>query len=512
MTQRCDVLVLGGGPEGLSAAILLAQSGKKVHLICEQAVLGGLGAEVSFGEGFRAPGVLHDSHRVRPRVVKALGLEQHGLSWRARPPLFGPELDGPGLLLPTEPSEMARAIGARNGEVGGGFSGYRGYLDRIRPALRAMMDNPAPSLQTEAALWPLLKSGLSLRRLGKRDMMELLRVAPSCVDDWLSEHFEDPLVRALLAGPALTGSWMGPLSPTSTFCLLVDDALSGSEVVGGPAGLCRALKAAAEAAGVTFSHGKRINALLHENNRVTGAALEDNTHIEAKATLSTLGPKRTCLDLLEPGLLSPSIESEISNIRTRGMIAKVHLGIRGELRFNGHPDGRFERIWVGPHPHDYERAFDDVRLREMPRRPVLDIRVPTLADPSLAPEGHHVLSVLVHGAGQTLKGGWSDEAREVLLHNTLSTLEDYAPGISAQVTAQQVMTPADLSDAFGLPDGHIFHGEVAVDQMWALRPSMRSSGHHVGVDGLWLGSTGAHGGGALSCAAGAFAAGKLGAR
>ena len=158
----------------LSAAILLAKSGKKTHLICEQAVLGGLAAEVSSGD-FRAPGVLHDSHRVRPQVVKALGLEQHGLSWRARPPLFGPELDGPGLLLPIEPNEMARAIGARGGEVGEGFTGYRGYLDRIRPALRAMMDNAAPSLQTEAALWPLLKSGLSLRRLGKRDMMELLR-------------------------------------------------------------------------------------------------------------------------------------------------------------------------------------------------------------------------------------------------------------------------------------------------------------------------------------------------
>ena len=370
---------------------------------------------------------------------------------------------------------------------------------------RQLLDQRAPAIGQTSDLWPLIKTALGVRMLGERDMMELLRIAPSCVDDWLEEHFPSPLVRSLLMGPSMLGAWMGPRSPTSALCLLAYEALADREVAGGPAGLLQALLGACQAAGVTVRCGAEVGQITIADGAVTGVTLTDGEALAATTVVSAIGPRKTLLDLVDPLWLPPTETSDAQNIRTRGTMAKVHLGISGPLRFTGGPEG-VERAWVGPHPLDLERAFDDARLREPVRAPVLDLRVPTIHDPSLAPPGHHVVSILVHGAAHDLDGGWGEAATASLKAAVLGQLRRFADLPDERIVGCEVLTPADIAQRYALEGAHLWHGEVGLDQLWTLRPSRTTSQHATPIDGLYLGSAGAHGGAALTCGAGALAA------
>jgi phytoene dehydrogenase-like protein len=496
-------IVIGAGPNGLTAATLLAKAGHSVTLLERRDVPGGIGAGETFHDGFTTTGLVHESCHVRPGVADALGLKNHGLEWRDVPALFGCVEEGEGLLLPTDDSGASAAITGY--DSASDYAGYARWLNKVKPLATQLLENRAPAIGQTSDLWPLIKTALGVRMLGERDMMELLRIAPSCVDDWLEEHFPSPLVRSLLMGPALFGSWMGPRSPTSALCLLVYRALAGREVAGGPAGLVRALVSAANAAGVTLRHGAEVTGITVADGAVSGVTLADGTTMTADTVVSAIGPRKTLLDLIDPLWLPPTETSDAKNIRTRGITAKVHLAISGELRATG--DGRAaERLWIGPHPLDIERAFDDAKMRVLPRAPVLDVRVPSLQDPSLAPAGHHVVSVLVHGAACDLDAGWSEAARGALKATVMDQLARYTDLGEDRVVACEVLTPSDIAERYGLEGAHVWHGEVGLDQLWTLRPTRTTSQHSTPIEGLYLGSGGAHGGAALTCAAGALCA------
>jgi phytoene dehydrogenase-like protein len=496
-------IVIGAGPNGLTAATLLAKAGHTVTVIERRDIPGGIAAGETFHDGFTTTGLVHESCHVRPRVADALGLTRHGLEWRDVPALFGCVEEGEGLLLPTDDSGASAAISGH--DSASDYAGYSRWLNKVVPLAKQLLENRAPAIGQTSDLWPLLKTALGVRMLGERDMMELLRIAPSCVDDWLEEHFPSPLVRSMLMGPALFGSWMGPRSPTSALCLLVYKALAGREVAGGPAALVRALVSAANAAGVTLRHGAEVTGITVADGAVTGVTLADGAAMSADTVVSAIGPRKTLLDLVDPLWLPPTDTGEAQNIRTRGITAKVHLAISGELRAAG--DGQAaERLWIGAHPLDLERAFDDAKMRVLPRAPVLDVRVPSLSDASLAPAGHHVVSVLVHGAACDLDAGWDDAARDALKAAVMSQLTRYTDLTEERVLACEVLTPAEIAGRYGLEGAHVWHGELGLDQLWTLRPTRRTSQHATPIAGLFLGSGGAHGGGALTCAAGALCA------
>ena len=498
-----ETIVIGAGPNGLSAAIMLQKAGHSVTLIERRAICGGICAGEPFAEGFRSTGLVHESAQVRPGVVEDLGLD---LAWRDMPPLFGCAQEGEGVSLPRDAQGAKAAIGARDADAD--YEGYARWLGKVTPIARQLLERKAPSLGEASDLWPLLKTALGVRMLGERDMMELLRIAPSCVDDWLSEHFSDPLVRATLMGPALTGAWMGPRSPTSALCLILYEALSGREVKGGPAALARALEARAEALGVRIMLEREVTQIEVSDGKVVGVTLSDGHTIAAESVLSAIGPRRTLLGLVDPLWLPVDEVAEVENIRVRGTVAKVNLGIRGELRSAGDTRAQ-ERLWIGPTPLDIERAFDSAKMRVLPEAPALDVRVPSLSDPSLAPEGHHTLSVLVHGAAYDLDQGWDDAAKAALKAAVYGQLERFTDLSEARVVASEVLSPSDISARYGLEGAHLFHGEIGLDQLWTLRPTRATSRHRTPIEGLYVGSSGAHGGGALTLSAGALAAAAL---
>jgi len=227
--------------------------------------------------------------------------------------------------------------------------------------------------------------------------------------------------------------------------------------------------------------------------------------LNADTVVSAIGPRKTLLDLVDPLWLPPTETSDTQNIRTRGITAKVHLGISGELRATGDTKAA-ERLWIGPHPMDIERAFDDAKMRVLPTAPVLDVRVPSLSDPALAPAGHHMVSILVHGAAHDLDAGWDEAAKASLKAAVMSQLTRYTDLTEERVVACEVLTPFEISERYGLEGAHVWHGEVGLDQLWTLRPTRTTSQHATPISGLFLGSSGAHGGAALTCAAGALAA------
>jgi phytoene dehydrogenase-like protein len=197
-------IVIGAGPNGLTAATLLAKAGHTVTVIERRDIPGGIAAGETFHDGFTTTGLVHESCHVRPRVADALGLTRHGLEWRDVPALFGCVEEGEGLLLPTDDSGASAAISGH--DSASDYAGYSRWLNKVVPLAKQLLENRAPAIGQTSDLWPLLKTALGVRMLGERDMMELLRIAPSCVDDWLEEHFPSPLVRSMLMGPALFGS------------------------------------------------------------------------------------------------------------------------------------------------------------------------------------------------------------------------------------------------------------------------------------------------------------------
>jgi phytoene dehydrogenase-like protein len=490
------VIVVGGGHNGLVAAAWLAKHGREVVLLEARDQLGGVAARETFGDGFAVPGLLHDSAGFRGWIADALGLAAHGLRRRATPlTVLAAEREAAPLALTGDRLEGADGDAERYGEL-------RGFIGRVARVVRRLTDEPA--IDPLGGLWPLLTTGLAVRRLGARDLVELLRVAPMCVADWMRDSFASEAVRAFVAAPALEGAFTGPWSAGTAANLLLREATAEAEVEGGPAAVTAALEAAARAFGVTLRTGARVGGIRLGPDGVAGVTLADGESLDAALVVSTCDPKRTLLGLVGSQHLTARLAGAVRAIRTRGTTAKVHLALSAPLET---ADGRkVEALRTGGTLDALEKAFDAAKYRRFAERPALDVRVPTEQDPSLAPPGHHVVSILAHAAAYDLEGGWTDATREALGDAVVATLAEACPGVSAASVAREVLTPADLEARYGLTGGHVHHGEHAPDQLMFMRPTIDCARYATPIPGLYLGGSGAHPGGGITGVPGALAA------
>jgi phytoene dehydrogenase-like protein len=506
--NRYDVIVIGAGHNGLTTAALLAKKGRKVLVVEKRAVAGGLAASEEFHPGFRTPGILHDTTALRRSVIQELDLARHGLKLRKDDvPVFAPQKSGRGLLLWRDPQKAEEELAPFSAGDVKAYRGYRAFIGRMAPFLRRVFDDFPPDIATMSfpGLWDLMKKAVSLRMLGKSDMMEILRVGPMCVADWLNEWFETDLLKACLAGPAVFSTYTGPWSPGSNANLLLAEALAEAPVAGGPQALAKALEAAARAAGVEIRTNTEVKELIVDGLTVKGVVLTDGTRLEAAKVAAACDPKQVFLKLVPPAKLPRHVETDIANVRARGTTAKVHLAVSRYPEWVNRPSLKVEYVRTGEHVDELEKAFDAVKYRGFSKAPVLDIYVPTLEAPELAPSGQHVVSILVSFAPHQLEGGWNDAQRAALYETTLATLEAYAPGIRSSIVGHEVLTPADLEARYNLTGGHLHHGEHAADQL-LVRPTPACSRYETPFAGLYLCGSGSHPGGGITCAPGAFAA------
>lgn len=511
-------IVIGGGVNGLVTAILLARGGRAVTLLEARDGVGGAAITRELAPGFRVPTAAHDVGPLRADVLRDLDLPRHGLEFIARD-AWMTALDGQGhaVTLWHDTAKAASALGAfstKDAERWAAFMTARSKLGRvvasIFPHTPPSIDSPAPK-----ELWRLLQTARQFRGLGASDGYRLLRWGPMPVADLVHEHVETPFVAAALAADGVFGAMLGPWSAGSglLFLLHAANAASGDPRLvwpkGGPGALTGALVRTAEAAGVTITTGARVDAIVSDGFRVRGVTLADGRTLDASAVVSGIDPKTT-YGMCDPMTLPAEVRWRARCYRTAGTLAKVNLALSALPVVPGAEREQLTtRLRIAPDIDYVERAFDEVKYGRLSPAPYVEALIPSLVDPTLAPQGAHVMSVYAQYAPHTLRDGSWDQARPRLLDSVLGALDRAMPGIRGMVVASEVLTPADLEREWGMAGGHIHHGELALDQLFTMRPMLGWSQYRTPIDGLWLCGAGTHPGLGLTGGSGANAAREI---
>ncbi|MBA2301665.1 MAG: NAD(P)/FAD-dependent oxidoreductase, partial [Acidobacteria bacterium] len=454
-----DLLIIGSGHNSLTAAFYLAKAGFKPLLLETRSVAGGCVANEEFAPGFSAP-LANAIGPLRASVVRDMDLARKVTFLQPDPRLVTLGPDSRALAFSSSVSRTAEAISAFSSKDAASYPEFCATLQRLGTFLSHLLEMTPPDIDAPAAgeMWDLLKIGKRFRALGKKDSFRLLRWGPMAAADLVAEWFETDLLQAAVAARGVFGTAQGPWSAGSGALLLLnaaaDPAAGGSSITvkGGHAALAGAMAEAACVAGAEIRTDARVARILVREGRAAGVVLASGEEILANAVVSGADPRRTFLDLVDPVELDPGFLVKARNYRARGTVAKVHLALASLPAFTAvsNPADLHGRIQIAPGIDYLEQAFDASKYGELPRQPYLDLTIPTLADPSLAPAGKHVLSAHVQFVPYQLRGGASwDTTRDKLAAIVLDTLEQHAPGIRATVDAADVLSPVDLERTYG---------------------------------------------------------------
>ena len=474
--------------------------------------VGGLAQQEEFHPGYKTTGLLHDTGGVRMGLVEKLNLHAHGLKTTGqRTPVSLLSDDGRAITLDADDDISARSIERIWPKDAQAYRDYRALIDKITPWLGKLFSEPQPSLPQPdpAEMLRLVGSSLGLRCLGRQTMEEFLKVVPMCLVDFLDEYFETDFLKAGMAVPALLSSFNGPWSSFTTMNLLLWEATSKEQVLGGPAALVTALEKAATRHGVTIRTDAEVARLvLTSDGAVEGVRLRDGEEISAPLVAASCTPKEVFLNLLTSRELGPKLDAEITHLRCRGTTAHVALALDKKLQWKAETDGPIAFARTGNSFDEMERAFDAVKYRRYSEVPVLNVSVPTVSDSTLAPEGHEVVSILAQFAPYDPDGGWTDAAKADFGDRVVARLAQHTHGLEPSIVARHVSTPQDLETRYNLTGGNLFHAEHALDQLLG-RPVPSCAGYKTPIPGLFLCGSGSHPGGGLTCAPGALAAGAM---
>ncbi len=507
-----DVVIVGAGLNGLVTAGYLAKAGRRVVVLEQRAAVGGTTVTEEIAPGFRCDIVQHDIGWLPKRIASDLGCTGVELV-RGDPAVVTPLDDGRSLQLSPDTAKSVAAIRALSPRDAAKWPEFTERMSRLAGFLEGLYFGPPPQPLRSAPrdLLALLRLGRRFRGLGRTGMIDLLRVLPMAVAELLDDWFEADALKGTLAAGAVSGLLQGPRSGGTAFGLLHHLVGQGAfrcpaTVRGGVGVLAHALAATARQHGAEIRTGAAVERITVKDGRAAGVVLASGEELAARTIVSAADPRRTLLGLVEPIHLDPDVTLAVRHIRCRGPLAKVNLALDELPRLP--PPGLTGHGVVSISPSlDYlEHAFDDAKHGAISRKPYCEIRVPSVLDPSLAPRGKHVMSVLVQYAPYHLRDGWTAAQREALGDVVVATLAEYAPNLPAAILHRQVLTPKDLEDGWGLTEGSLYHGELSLDQILFMRPVPGWSRYRTPLDGLYLCGPGAHPGGGIAGLAGRNAA------
>ena len=523
MPNSRDIVIIGGGHNGLVAAFYLARAGFKPLVLERRTQVGGAAITEEFHPGFRSSVLAHSAGPLRPEVIRDMQLEKHGLKF------ITPEVavtalspDGTALILYRDIERAAQEIAKFSAADAAKYREFQPALEKAARVIGKTLALTPPEIErpTKADFFGLLQVGRSLRGLGRKNTYNLLRWAPMAVADLAAEFFETDLLRATIAARGIFGTSLGPWSAGTSLVLLLRAAADTNPAgnnffaAGGIGAITQAMAAAVQQAGAEIRTGAEVIEIRIKDGAAQGVVLSTGEEIISRAVISNADPKRTFLKLADPSLLSPTFTKRLQNYRMNGTVAKINLALSGLPTFtalNGNSEALSGRIHIGPDIDYLERAFDESKYGSFSRAPYLEVTIPTLTDSSLAPEGKHVMSIYTQYAPYKLKSGsWQDEAQRFALGDTVvKTLARYAPDLPDKILHHQIITPFDLEDRYGLTGGQIFHGDLALDQIFTMRPMLDWARYRTPIQNLYLCGSGTHPGTGLTGGSGANAAREI---
>jgi phytoene dehydrogenase-like protein len=520
VSQVWDAIIIGGGHNGLTCAAYLAKAGKKVLVLERRHVLGGAAVSEELYPGFTFSVCSYVVSLMRPWIIRDLELARHGLELIPLEAAFSPLPDGRSLCRWADPELTRREISAfsqKDAEIYPQFGRTMSELGRFA---KPIIDAPAPKPTSlnPLALLDMLKVGQRFKALDREKQGELVKLMTMSAADLLDEWFESDVLKAPMAVSGIIGTFLGVRSPGTAYVLLhhymgdIDGAYrSWGFAKGGTGAISMAIARSAQSLGAEIRTEAPIERVLVKNGEACGVVLENGDELRAKTVVSSLDPRRTFQKLVEPEHLPDEFLTSVKRFKMRGSSGKVNLAVDRLPEFSCRPgNGPHLRgdIAIAPSIEYLERAYDEAKYGDFSKRPYLNVVIPSIVDPSVAPPGKHIISCFVQYAPYAIKEGpefWP-QRREAFGDAVVDTLAEYCPGLKESILFRQVLTPWDLEQDFGLTEGNIFHGELSLEQLAFQRPVAGWAHYKTPLSKLWMCGSGTHPGGGLMGAPGALAA------
>ena len=518
--KKYDAIVIGGGHNGLTAAAYFARAGKEVLVLERRYVLGGAAVTEEVFPGFKFSVCSYVVSLLKANIIRELMLPKFGLELLPLESTFTP-LENDYLMRTADPDETYREMyrhSPRDAETYTRFGPLMGQIGMaVRPILETIPPNAIrPSFPDLSAMKKLLNH---FKTLSDEQFEYLTKLMTMSSADFLDEWFEFEPLKATMAASGIIGTFMGPRSPGSAYVMLhhymgdIDGAFRAWGFQrGGTGAVSMAIARSAEYFGAKIMTEAPVEKVIVNNGRAIGVALENGDEYKADKVISALDPKLSFLKMVDETDLPNDFVTDIKNFRIRGSSGKVNLALDALPEFTCLPgNGPHLRgaISISPDFDYIEKAYDDAKYGNFSEVPYIDIIIPSVLDPEMAPPGKHVMSCFVQYAPYNIKGGWNDQKREDFGDAVINALARYAPNIKDIILHRQVLTPADIESTFGLTEGNIFHGELTLQQLFALRPAVKWANYKTPITNYYQCGSGTHPGGGITGSPGEMAAKKI---
>jgi phytoene dehydrogenase-like protein len=514
-------VIIGGGHNGLVTAAYLAKAGRTVLVLEKRDLLGGCAVTEEIWPGYRVSTGAYLNSLLQQRVIEDLELAKYGYAVDPKDPsFFSPYPDGRHLFFWQSREKTLAEISKFSKRDAQAFVRFEDHLEKLAVVAESLLLEIPPEFPPRkiSEYIDYLKLLGKVKGLGREELTGLVKIFTQSASDFLDEWFESPEIKVTLATDGVIGANGGPRSPGTAYILLHHcmGGVGGHRglwgfVRGGMGQVSEAMALSAKASGAEIRLNADVAKILIKNGRATGVVLANGDEIGAKIVASNCDPKRTFLQLMDERDVPSDLLQGIRQFRSEGTSCKINLALNGLPQFKSFP-------WDGVGPHhgatmhicpdmDYvERAWDDAKYGRPSKSPLLEMTIPTIYDPTLAPKGKHIMGIFLQYAPYTLREGNWDDLREPFGDRVIEIIEEYCPNIKSIIEHRQVLTPLDLERRFGITGGNIFHGEMSVDQMFMMRPLAGSARYKMPVEGLYLCGSGAHPGGGVMGAPGYNAA------